>query len=287
MTEPVVDVSVVVSTVGRPRELARCVKALLAAAPAPAQVIVVDQSADGSAPDLPRPLTYLRIPDEGVSRARNRGAAAALHDVLAFTDDDCVAAANWVAALRVAYADAAVDGVTGRVLPLLTGRDGVAVSSRTSRARRVFSGTGSIPWEIGTGGNLSLRRAVFERLGGFDEALGPGTSGRAAEDVDLLYRSMLKGCTVVYEPDAIVYHERKSRRARLGGRFGYGYGMGTFLDLHARRGDLHARELRRRYARGLARAAVSGVRHGDVWPAVDGVLTYAGLLAASAPHAHG
>jgi GT2 family glycosyltransferase len=134
---------------------------------------------------------------------------------------------------------------------------------------------------------LSLRRAVFERLGGFDEALGPGTSGRAAEDVDLLYRSMLKGCTVVYEPDAIVYHERKSRRARLGGRFGYGYGMGTFLDLHARRGDLHAREQRRRYARGLARAAVSGVRHGDVWPAVDGVLTYAGLLAASAPHAHG
>jgi len=151
----------------------------------------------------------------------------------------------------------------------------------------VFSGRGSIPWEIGTGGNLSLRRAVFERLGGFDEALGPGTTGRAGEDVDLLYRSMLEGCTVVYEPNAIVYHERKSRRARLGGRFGYGYGMGTFLAMHARRGDLHARELRRRYGRGLALTALSGVRHGDVWPAVDGALTYAGLLAASAPRPQG
>jgi len=287
MTEPAVHVSVVVSTIGRPRELARCVEALLAAAPAPAQVIVVDQSPDGSAPDLPRPLTYLRVPDEGASRARNRGAAAALHDVLAFTDDDCVVATDWVGALRLAYADGEVDGVTGRVLPLSTGSDGVAVSSRTSRARRMFSGTGSIPWEIGTGGNLSLRRAVFERLGGFDEALGPGTSGRAAEDVDLLYRSMLRGCTIVYEPDAIVYHERKSRRAKLRGRFGYGYGMGTFLDLHARGGDLHARALRRRYVRGLARTALSGVRHGDIWPAADGLLTYAGLLAASASHAQG
>src|SRR3954447_4172781 len=232
MTGPIVDISVVVSTVGRPHELARCVNALLAAEPAPAQVIVVDQSAAGGAPDLPRPLTYLRVPNEGASRARNRGAAAAAHDLLAFTDDDCVAARGWVGALLLAYADGANDGVTGRVLPFLCGREGVAVSSRTSRARRVFSGRGSIPWEIGTGGNLSLRRAVFERLGGFDEALGPGTTGRAGEDVDLLYRSMLEGCTVVYEPNAIVYHERKSRRARLGGRFGYGYGMGTFLAMH-------------------------------------------------------
>src|SRR5580765_2619853 len=99
MTEPAVEVSVVVSTIGRPRELARCVEALLA----PAQVIIVDQSPDGSAPDLPRPLTYLRVPDEGASRARNRGAAASLHDVLAFTDDDCVVATDWVGALRLAY----------------------------------------------------------------------------------------------------------------------------------------------------------------------------------------
>lgn len=278
------DVSVVVCTLGRRLELARCVEALVRGTARPAEIIVVDQTGDEHPGRLAGATTYLRVPDEGVSRARNRGAAVAASGVLAFTDDDCVPSRGWIAAISRAYGGSEViDGVTGRVLPLADGPPGVAVSSRTSAVRRTFQGPDSLPWEIGTGGNLSLRRAAFERLGGFDETLGPGTNGRAAEDVDLLYRAAVSGLTLLYEPDAVVYHERKSRRARLDGRFAYGYGMGAFASRHAGEATPQARSLRRRYARVLARAALAGARRGDPWPLVEGVLTGAGIAAASSP----
>ena len=270
-------VSVVVCTLDRPDALARCLLALRDCTPPPAQIVVVDQ---GARPVVLEGVDYVHMTERGVSRGRNRGARAAEHELLAFTDDDCVPAPEWIGGLERGY-DHGVDGVTGRVLPL-AGDRGVAVSSRTSTARRTFSGPGQTPWDIGTGGNLSLRRSVFEAVGGFDEALGPGTPGRAAEDVDLLYRVASAGFAILYEPDAVVYHEPKSRRARVGGRFGYGFGLGTFLARHAARGDEHARTLRRRYAAALARGAGSGLRRASGWPALEGALTLAGMLAGSA-----
>ena len=282
MNRGVLDVSVVVCTVDRPYALERCVRALLDGAQPPAEIVVVDQSGTGACADIAPGVVCIPAADKGISRARNAGAAAATHDVLAFTDDDCIATPEWLRALANAYADD-VDGVTGRVLPL-PGGDGVAVSSRTSEVRRAFRGRGSVPWDIGTGGNLSLRRPAFDRVGGFDETMGPGTPGRAAEDVDLLYRVVSAGCTIVYEPEAVVYHELKTRRVRLGGRFDYGYGLGTVLARHAAAGDSHARALRRRYLAQLGRRAAASARHGDGWPTVDGALTAAGILAASIRH---
>ena len=271
-------VSVIVCTVDRPDALDRCLRALLDASWPPAEVVVVDQGGVAHAGTDPR-VRHVHARNEGVSRARNLGAAEAAHDLLAFTDDDCVAAPGWLAALTSAYSDG-VDGVTGRVLPL-PGGQGVPVSSRTSGERRTFRGPESVPWEIGTGGNLSLRRAAFERVGGFDETLGPGTPGRAAEDVDLLHRVVTAGSAIVYEPDAVVYHELKTRTARLQGRFGYGFGLGTFLARRQAAGKLDAPALRRRYASQLGRRAASAAWHGDLWPLVEGALTGAGMVAAS------
>ena len=266
-------VSVVVCTMDRPEALARCLDALRACTPPPAQIVVVDQ---GARPAAPGEVEYVHMTERGVSRGRNRGARAARHELLAFTDDDCVPAPDWIGALVRGFEEG-VDGVTGRVLPLPG--EGVAVSSRTSTERRTFTGPRQTPWDIGTGGNLALRRSAFEAVGGFDEALGPGTQARAAEDVDLLYRLANAGYTILYEPAAVVYHELKSRRARVGGRYGYGLGLGAFLARHAASGDGHARKLRRRYAAALARRAASGLRHGDGWPAVEGALTLAGIIA--------
>jgi GT2 family glycosyltransferase len=269
-------VSVVVCTMDRPEALARCLGALRECTPPPAQVVVVDQ---GSRAAELEGVEVVRMTERGVSRGRNLGARAAAHELLAFTDDDCVPAPDWIGALLRGFEDG-VDGVTGRVLPL-PGEGGVAVSSRTSTARRTFSGRGQTPWDIGTGGNLSLRRSAFEAVGGFDETLGPGTPAHAAEDVDLLYRLANAGSMLRYEPDAVVFHERKSRRSRVGGRYGYGFGLGAFLARHAAAGDDHARTLRRRYAADLTRRAASGLRHGDGWPALEGALTLAGIVAGS------
>ena len=284
MTSPI---SVVVCTLDRPTALERCVRGLLAGETKPSELVVVDEGVRpverelaGALEGAEIRLVYVRAPGRGVSGGRNDGVRAASSDLVAFTDDDCVPAPGWIGAIAAAYEDGC-DGVTGRVLPLPAPPPAVAVSSRTSEVRRAFAGPGQVPWDIGTGGNLSLRRAVFEAVGGFDESLGPGTRGRAAEDVDLLYRVANAGFTILYRPEALVYHEMKTRRARVGGRFDYGFGLGAFLARHSARGDRHARELRRRYVRSLGRRMASGVRHGDPWPAAEGLLTLAGIAAAS------
>ena len=133
-------VSVVVCTMDRPEALARCLDALRACTPSPAQVVVVDQ---GARPAAPESVEVVRMSERGVSRGRNRGARAAEHELLAFTDDDCVPAPEWIGALLRGF-EGGADGVTGRVLPL-PGEGGVAVSSRTSMTRRTFSGPGSPP----------------------------------------------------------------------------------------------------------------------------------------------
>jgi glycosyltransferase involved in cell wall biosynthesis len=280
-------ISVVVCTMDRPAALERCVRGLLAGETAPAELVVVDQGTRPVERELVEALdgagiglTYLRAPGRGVSGGRNDGVRATSSDLIAFTDDDCVPGPGWIDALVSAYEEG-FDGATGRVLPLPGPPGSVAVSSRTSEVRRTFAGAGHAPWDVGTGGNLSLRRAVIEAVGGFDERLGPGTRGRAAEDVDLLYRVVEAGFTILYRPEAVVYHETKTRRARVGGRFDYGYGLGAFLSSHAARGDRRARALRRRYVGLVARGMASGARHGNPWAPVEGALTLAGIAAGS------
>jgi GT2 family glycosyltransferase len=55
------------------------------------------------------------------------------------------------------------------------------------------------------GANIALRREVFDRIGGFDERLGPGASG-TSEDVELAQRVRGAGMKIGYMREAIVYH---------------------------------------------------------------------------------
>jgi hypothetical protein len=77
--------SVVVCTQDRPEEIAACCEALLAAG---ADEVVVVDNGSGSPVDLPAGVVSVREPVAGLSRARNTGAAAARHGVLAYLDDD-------------------------------------------------------------------------------------------------------------------------------------------------------------------------------------------------------
>ena len=78
------------------------------------------------------------------------------------------------------------------------------------------------------------------KVGGFDERLGAGTSTYSAEDLDLYYRLLLAGATVYYVPDVIVFHERQSAQRRLSSRRAYGFGLGAFCAMWARRRDAYA-----------------------------------------------
>jgi hypothetical protein len=81
--------------------------------------------------------------------------------------------------------------------------------------------------------NLWLRREVALSLGGFDEAMGPGTPIGSAEGNDLVLRAVAAGHSARYDPTLRVIHPDKrltdvaTARARL-----YGRGLGYALRRH-------------------------------------------------------
>ena len=240
--------TVAIATMDRPAGLERCVSALLEGETQPAQIVIIDQSRSDATRELVAragwdhvvPVTYVRQSCSGLAASRNAAVAHATQPIVAFTDDDCVADGRWLTSIMRAFEEANTDVVTGRILPLGPEAPGFhPVSLRTSAVRSVFRGR-SIPWKAGSGGNVAVRAEWLDRIGGFDERLGVGSPGRAAEDIDVLYRLLRAGATLRYEPDAIILHERQETARRLSSRPSYGFGMGAFCALWARRYDAFA-----------------------------------------------
>lgn len=241
-TQSLKGMSLIVTTVARPDALGRCLDAVLHGDAVPEEIVIVDQgdTAVCEREVLQRSgcgvrLLYRRQPRRGLSAGRNAGAAMACGNIIAITDDDCVPDQAWLLTVHQTLSgDSAPDAVTGRVLPLGPEMPGLfAVSTRSSTSRWQFDRT-ITPWMVGTGANFAIRRHWFEHLGGYDERLGAGSPGKAAEDMDLFYRLLLTGARIRYEPDAVVLHERQSLSRRKASRYTYGFGMGAFCGIRLR-----------------------------------------------------
>lgn len=276
MTTPgeTVPITVAIATRDRPAELERCLASLARGRALPAEVVVVDQSERPATEQVvaaaPAALAARCVRDRkgGLAGAQNRAFAEAHEELVAVLDDDCEADEGWLAELAATFTGPdRPDVVAGQVLPLGPEQPGLwAVSSRTSPIRRDFHGKAS-PWHVGSGNNFALGRQLFERIGGCDERLGPGSPGLGGLDMDLFYRLLRAGAHVRYEPAVRVYHERKSRRERLLRRVPYGYGMGACCVLWLRQRDAYGLRVLvawigfrlRLLVRALIRGRVAGV----------------------------
>lgn len=240
-------VSVIIGTRHRPEDLARCLPTVLANQYQDFEVIVVDQSTTDASERVvaaladPR-LRYQRQHVAGKARALNVGLAQAVGDIIALTDDDCTVPSDW---LRRAVAVMAEEPEAGIVFGALEAapidwREAfvptfVPPSYRRLQGRSAFL---RVP-RIGVGANMVARRSVYERLGGFDECLGPGGRFRSGDEWDLAYRALKAGFSVVQDPSNIVIHwgQRSyadgSARQILRNKY-YGVGAGFVKHLRCR-----------------------------------------------------
>src|SRR5215208_1922459 len=90
----VVDVSVLIPTIGRPELLEKCLESLEACRPRAREIVIVDQSGEPSTKAVVDRFAHIgarTVPmaEKGVAKARNRGLEAVQHDLIALTDDDC------------------------------------------------------------------------------------------------------------------------------------------------------------------------------------------------------
>ncbi|MSS71915.1 MAG: glycosyltransferase [Candidatus Latescibacteria bacterium] len=120
--------SIIVPTHARPRQLAVCLDALtgLVYPRDRFEVIVVDDGSRTPPEEVVAPfrdrlnLTLLTQPNAGPATARNTGAARARGEVLAFTDDDCVPAPDWLGRLAERFdlsPDPMIGGQTVNMFP--------------------------------------------------------------------------------------------------------------------------------------------------------------------------
>lgn len=231
-------ITVVICSRDRPERLAAAIQAIRAALRAGDRAVVVDSA---SRTDRTRAvaraagLECVRVERPGLSRARNAGIRHADTEVVAFTDDDCVPATDWLDRLSAPFTDPAVAFVTGRV-----GIDGgPSAGGRSSVLERetpaAFVGARD-PAGIGHGANMAFRRDTLLSLGLFDERLGAGSALRSGEDADMLYRCLEGGWTGHYAPDALVTHDQwRDPGAMVRLRYGYGLGNGAYRVKIARR----------------------------------------------------
>jgi len=222
--------SVAVCTRDRPDHLAICLNALRKLSCQPLEILVIDNAPKTQATrELIETsfseVTYILEPNPGLDWARNRAIASARGDIVAFTDDDVVVDAGWTEAIARLFArNEDVMAVTGLVVPyeLETepqlifekyggfGRGFVRKWYRPSDAERVklamlHAGAG----KFGTGANMAYRRSVFSEIGMFDPALDVGTVTNGGGDLDMFFRVLKFGHTLVYEPAAMVRHRHR------------------------------------------------------------------------------
>jgi GT2 family glycosyltransferase len=250
-TFPAGEVSVVVATRDRPRELAACLEALKENAPDVREVVVCDSASSDAWAVAEVAETagsvLVRADRPGLSLARNTGAARASGSVIAFLDDDCRVEASWLDGIRSGFTDDRVAAVTGGFLPEELKHEAQVLFLRYSQMdRRGFApkrftrGTWESKhwpldsWRMGSGGNMAVRAETFRKLGGFRLDLGLGTPARGGEDLFLLWSIVRSGGDVVYRPDAMVSHLHHRDLASLH-RVMSGYGVGHRAYLAAAR----------------------------------------------------
>jgi glycosyltransferase involved in cell wall biosynthesis len=215
--------SIVVCTHGEPDDLARCLDGLGLEREAGREVIVVASGLSEERQAQVRNLPGVRLlsqPRPGINRARNIGLRAARSDVVVFLDVAARPEPGWIDALLRRFDGEEAGVVCGLVLPaeleteaqIAFHHDPVLGRLRTlplAFDASCLSGwrRGAPVWELGSGGNMAVRRSLAMDLGGFDERLGRGASagsGGESGECAFWHRVLSAGGTVSYEPLAVV-----------------------------------------------------------------------------------
>lgn len=163
------------------------------------EVVMIDQSLEPwsrAKHHFGFPLTYFHSPVKGAVRARNTGAMLAQGSIIAFVDDDCRPAKDWLLNARPYFTDPDVVGVEGLIH---------SDHSNDKNWRTVtnvgFEGIGFMT------ANLMVRSSVFQYLGGFDLQF---DRPHFREDTDFGWRMQTMGA-VPYAKDVSVFHPAHPR----------------------------------------------------------------------------
>jgi GT2 family glycosyltransferase len=162
-------------------------------------------------------VRYIHQSNQGLSHARNTGAAAAKGEVFAYTDSDCMVDPDWLYYLIGTLVSGDYAGVGGpNVTPPAKNWIQACVAAAPGGPSHVLL-TDVVAEHI-PGCNMAFYRWAFEGVGGFDTEY-----RKAGDDVDFCWRIQQAGWVISFSPTAIVWHHRRfTLRAFFRQQDGYG-----------------------------------------------------------------
>ena len=175
------------------------------------EIIVVDDGSMDHTAAIARDagaVLVLTVPRRGPSGARNLGVQHAHGEIVLFTDADCEPAPDWLAYMVAPFADPLVMGVKGvyrtrqqAVIARLVQLEYEIRYERMARLPHIdFIDTYA----------AAYRRDLLLNYGGFDETY----TIPSAEDVDLSFRIARDGHTLLFAPQAQVWHQHPASLQR-------------------------------------------------------------------------
>jgi GT2 family glycosyltransferase len=204
-------ISLIIPTHARPCQLAGCLESLTFLQPPAAgfEVIVVDDGSPQPLDEVVKPyrdrldLTLVRQSNGGPASARNTGAGAAHGRFLAFTDDDCRPAPDWLTALARRFEQTPRNLLGGRTVNQLTCNPYATASQVMIDVVYAFYNRDPEAPRFFASNNIAVPADLFWQAGGFD---GQGFPLVAAEDRDFCDRWLRQGYRMTYAPEAVVLH---------------------------------------------------------------------------------
>ena len=223
MDEVVDLVSVIIPAYNAEKHISSCLEALLNQTLASDQyeAIVVNDGSTDRTEEIVRQYDAVRLisqPNNGPAIARNRGVSESKGEIVIFIDSDCVPETDWLEEMSKPFDDPRIVGVQGRYKTkqgeLVARFAQLEIEERYKKMLREqwidFIGTYS----------AGYRKTEFEECGGFDSRF-PIASG---EDADLSYTMSEAGHRLVFNPNAVVYHQHpRSLRIYFRQKFGRAY----------------------------------------------------------------
>lgn len=205
--------SVVIATKGRVALLVDLMKSLRIARDnydGACEVLIVDDSNPEDSQQIQQACNeydcrYLYF-QNAVSAKRNYGGAQARHEVIIFLDSDCIATEHILECYAEKYTDDTIAAVAGP-LEFVGDDTWFWKAIEATPYLTCFYLPKYVPkLEWGVTANFSVRRSVFQQVGGFDESF----RRPAGEDVDLGLMIRDAGYEINGAPEALVYHSKKT-----------------------------------------------------------------------------
>ncbi len=184
------------------------------------EVIVINDGSRDNTAEIVRQYEQVRLittSNCGLSSARNTGMYNATGEIIAYIDDDAYPDPHWLHYLAYAYTHSTHGGMGGpNIIPEEDGLIATCVANAPGGPVHVLE-TDEIAEHI-PGCNLSVRKDVLMKIGGFDPIY-----RSAGDDVDVCWRIQEAGYTIGFHPSALVWHHRRnSLKAYWKQQKGYG-----------------------------------------------------------------